>query len=102
MITLNWVKASVECEGCGKPFVVCLDPGDLSPGEDLHDLAREAVLNGNKVDGDIFDAHFSSYQCDMALCPSCTKVADDIETDGDMQPSRDQLIAGLEAALAKR
>lgn len=93
MLVLRWAKASVECEGCGKGFQVFLDPGDLSPGDDLHDLARKAVLNGNRSadDGD----GWTSIQGNRVLCRKCTATVDAYETDGDMQPTREQVDAAL-------
>lgn len=99
MITLQWLRASVECEGCGRTFRVELDPADLHDGMDFHDLVAEAVANGNRCtdDGD----GFTSVQCDLVLCRSCTAIADDIPTPGDRVPTREELVAALEAALAK-
>ena len=93
MLTLNWVKANVECEGCGKGFEVFLDPGDLSPGEDLHDLAREAVVNGNKS-AEAGDG-FTSVQGNLALCRKCSKTVDDFETENDMEPTQEQVRQAL-------
>lgn len=99
MLTLNWVKASVECEGCGRPFEVLLDPGDLSDGMDMHDLAQEAVMNGNK--SALRDDGLTSVQCELALCSKCTKIADAIDTPNDRDPTRLELESALESALAK-
>lgn len=99
MLTLKWVKASIECEGCGKPFEVFLDPGDLDEGMDVHDLAKEAVMNGNK--SALRDGGLTSLQCDMALCAKCTEVADAIDTPGDRIPTKEELETALEAALVK-
>ena len=95
MLILNWVKASIECEGCGKPFSVFLDPGDLEDGMDLHDLAREAVVNGNKS-ADNGDG-FTSVQGGLVLCRSCTQKVDAYETPNDLAPTREQ----VEMALAE-
>ena len=99
MITLKWVKAAIECEGCGKPFSVFLDPGDLDDGMDIHDLAVEAVRNGDKSADD--GSGHTSLQSGLPLCRACTKIADEIDTPGDREPTRAELETALESALAK-
>lgn len=98
MLTLKWVKAAIDCEGCGKPFEVFLDPGDLDEGMDLHDLAHEAVINGNKVadiDAQTDGGMFTSIQGDFVLCPKCTHKAFDIETPNDREPTREEVARAL-------
>lgn len=89
MLTLMWVKAAIECEGCGKPFEVFLDPGDLDPGMDLHDLAREAVVNGNKAATE--GTGHTSIQGDYVLCRACTKRCDEFETPNDRELTHEEV-----------
>lgn len=89
MLTLKWAKAAVECEGCGKTFEVFLDPGDLSDGMDLNDLAKEAVINGNKSTDD--GPGSTSIQGDFVLCRACTKRCDAVDTPNDRNLTREEV-----------
>lgn len=98
MVTrVNWIRAEIECDTCGKPFQIKIDEGWCPPaGWSMHDVAIDSVRSGYTPDGGIL--HTSSVQHDMALCPACTSKADAIGDD-DYQPTRDEVMAATRPAI---
>jgi hypothetical protein len=101
MAYLNWVRACWQCDGCGKNFVVEIDPGWKPPAEwDIDDIAKDAVRGGEVVEmtkhGTIKFGIVgsSSIQHDMVLCRDCTRIADGIGDD-DYRPSKDEILREL-------
>lgn len=92
---VNWMRAEIECDGCGRPFQVKIDEGmSLKTCTDLMDVAEASVRAGYTPNGGIVDT--CSMQHDMALCPACTRKADAIGGDDeDYQPTRDEIIRAV-------
>jgi hypothetical protein len=98
MITVIEIIASVECEGCGKPFAVSLRTDTkLANYRDLPDAVKDAVRCGASVNS---AAGECSILHDLCLCGKCTSITDRIGSD-DVDPSLEETIAALEAALAE-
>lgn len=90
---VNWIRAEIECEGCGKPFQVKFDEGmPLAGYADLIDVAADAVRAGYTPHGGIVDT--CSMQHDMPLCPACTRKTNAIGDD-DYQPTREEILRGI-------
>jgi len=68
------IRATIDCDGCGKQFKVEMDPArrmsEVVPTVD--DAAHDAVAGGIVVDM----PGSCSVQDDKELCPACTKLAD--------------------------
>lgn len=87
---VNWIRAEIECEGCGNPFQVKIDEGmSLDRFGDLMDVAADAVRAGYVPGGGI--VHTCSMQHDMPLCPDCTTKTDAIGDD-DYQPTKAEIL----------
>lgn len=87
---VNWVRAEIECDTCGKPFQVKIDEGMLIGNfDDMMEIAEDAVRAGYTPHGGIVD--MCSMQHDMALCAACTTKVDAIG-DEDYEPTRDEII----------
>lgn len=86
------VRATVECDGCGKQFHSELADlaSEVQAGWSLHELAEDYVRGGNCDEGGV-----SSVQADMHLCPPCTAVADQIGSE-DHMPTRAEINAALD------
>jgi hypothetical protein len=101
-MTLRWLRAAWQCDGCGKDFVVAIDQGRAIPqGWDLMEVARDAIRGGEAVtQTGKHTSHTSgilgscSVQADMNLCPDCTRVADDIGDDN-YSPTKTEIIQAL-------
>lgn len=90
---VNWIRAEIECEGCGKPFQVKFDEGmPLAGYADLIDVAADAVRAGYTPHGGIVDT--CSMQHDMPLCPACTRKTNAIGDD-DYQPTREEILPSV-------
>lgn len=71
------IKAHIECGGCGKPFVVEMDPANMIPDNwTLFDEAVDCVRGGLTRDGGL-----SSVQGGYLLCGTCTHKIDDAVTE---------------------
>lgn len=87
---IEWMRANVQCDGCGNHFVVRVDTGrTIPPGWDLPQIVVEEIRNGDMA------VHAPSYQADMALCTTCTKVADGIGDDDEYQPTREEILRAI-------
>lgn len=98
-MSINVIRASFTCDGCGKPFKVDMDPADkVNPAifPTLYDEAVDYVRGGTTSDGE-----FCSVQDGMHLCGECTSVADQIG-DEDHVPTRDEINAALDRPLPSR
>lgn len=88
---VNWIRAEIECEGCGKPFQVKIDEGtSLDRYGDLVDVAADAVRAGCTPNGGIVET--CSMQHDMPLCPACTSKTDAIGDDDEYQPTKAEIL----------
>lgn len=82
---VEWIKASVQCDACGRHFVQRVDPGRLIPeGWDLMDVIRDEIRGGAL-------SACPSVQVGMVLCATCTTKADAIG-DEDYQPTREEIL----------
>ncbi len=96
---LNWIRASWQCDGCGKDFTVDIDSAWNPPaGWDTTKMAEDAVrhgkvvaVNGNRLVGDS-----SSVQHGLVLCGNCTNIADDIGDDNH-EASREEILGAIGA-----
>src|SRR3546814_12063586 len=82
------IRAAFECDGCGKPFKVDIEPctKNWMRRQDMLSIAENAIRGGLTSDGE-----FCSIQADMHLCGDCTAVADAIRHDADEhQPTDDE------------
>lgn len=94
MATLNWMRACWECDGCGKDFVVEVDPGRSPPKEwDLIEIAKDAVRGGEIVPpkGARLIQGSSSVQRALVLCGDCTRIADAIG-DENYKPTQQEIL----------
>jgi hypothetical protein len=101
-MAIHWIRAAWQCDGCGKDFVVAIDPATKIPeGWDLVEVARDAIRGGEVVTqtgkhttttSGLLGS--SSVQHDMNLCPRCTSIADDIG-DENYQPTKDEIERAL-------
>lgn len=92
---VNWIRAEVECDGCGKPFHVKMDEGrTITRDIDMMDVVADEVRAGYTPNGGIIDT--CSMQHDMALCPACTRKVDAIGDD-DHEPTRDEILRATAA-----
>ena len=84
------IRATVECDGCGKQFHTDMDNADKLPdGWSIYDLVVDYVRGGNCAEGGM-----CSVQHDLDLCPQCTLVADHIG-DEDYKPTRQEITDAL-------
>lgn len=93
-MSISVIRATFECDGCGKPFRVDVDPAVRAwiRRQDVFSIAVDAVRGGTTVEGG-----FCSVQHDMHLCGPCTAVTDNIRPDDhDYAPSRDEIVEALE------
>lgn len=77
-MSLKHIRATFECDGCGRWFLSEMDTADEGA---LFDLAEES-LRGSNFEGYVGHANrdrvgFTSVQAGKHLCPSCTKKVDD-------------------------
>lgn len=78
-MSVDWIRAQIECDGCGSRFLVELDPAYTPPaGWSPHDVAEDAVRGGMRVPqkGEIPITGDTSVQEGRMLCPACTRKAD--------------------------
>jgi hypothetical protein len=88
-VSVRGIRASVECDACGEPFHVDLDPAMEINGASLMDAAEQEIAD---------DFALSSVQDGLHLCQKCTKVADRIGPE-DHQPTRDEILEAVGALL---
>lgn len=89
---VNWIRAEIECAGCGKPFQVSIDTATkLESYGDLMDVAENAVRGGCSISGGFVES--CSIQHDMALCPTCTSKTDRIGDDENYQPTKAEILS---------
>lgn len=105
-MALKWMRACFDCDGCGKDFIVEIDTGQQYDSDDLMDIAENAVRGGDVVimkagrtEYNVGSALIcgSSIQDDMKLCPDCTQIADNIDSDN---PTADEIKHALEKKIA--
>lgn len=73
------VRAAIECDGCGSPFRVEIDPAATGlPEWSIADFAEDAVRGGEVVPEPKrrVDLGSCSVQADKLLCPVCTAQVD--------------------------
>src|SRR3546814_5353981 len=88
-MSISVIRAAFECDGCGKPFKVDIEPSTKNwmRRQDMLSIAENAIRGGMTSDGE-----FCSIQADMHLCGDCTAVADAIRPDEDeYQPTADEI-----------
>src|SRR3546814_14264543 len=75
LMSISVIRAAFECDGCGKPFKVDIEPSTKNwmRRQDMLSIAENAIRGGMTSDGE-----FCSIQADMHLCGDCTAVADAI------------------------
>src|SRR3546814_7393814 len=80
LMSIAVIRAAFECDGCGKPFKVDIEPSTKNwmRRQDMLSIAENAIRGGMTSDGE-----FCSIQADMHLCGDCTAVADAIRPDED-------------------
>ena len=84
------IKATVDCDGCGKQFHTELHNSDELPtGWTLFELAEDYVRGGTCCEGGM-----CSVQQEMHLCPHCTTIADNIG-DEDYKPTRQEIVDAI-------
>lgn len=82
------IKATVECDACGKQFHTELhNDAKLPEGWTLFELSEDYVRGGVCTEGGM-----CSVQADMHLCPACTTKADAIG-DENHRPTRAEIVA---------
>src|SRR3546814_320383 len=89
LMSISVIRAAFECDGCGKPFKVDIEPSTKNwmRRQDMLSIAENAIRGGMTSDGE-----FCSIQADMHLCGDCTAVADAIRPDEDeYQPTADEI-----------
>src|SRR3546814_20918542 len=79
-MSISVIRAAFECDGCGKPFKVDIEPSTKNwmRRQDMLSIAENATRGGITSDGEV-----CSIQADMHLCGDCTAVADAIRPDED-------------------
>ena len=87
-MSIRAVTAKFECDGCGKPFEVYMDPAEEINGASIMQAAEEEVRS----------SLCQSIQADMHLCQDCTRKVD-LLGDGDYQPTRDEIVECLGGTL---
>jgi hypothetical protein len=81
-MSVEAIKAKIECDNCGSQFEVRLDPArNLPSGWSIFDFAEDAVRGGYVVGKSIFDGS-CSVQNDQMLCITCTRAADNQKEPG--------------------
>ncbi|MGI9296389.1 MAG: hypothetical protein ACR2QC_00650 [Gammaproteobacteria bacterium] len=94
-ITIKWIRAAIECDGCGKEFQVELDPSRPSiPNKAMCDAVEVAVADGDILGGGISGC---SKQAGLALCSKCTARITEIG-DVDYLPTDKEIIEVLDMA----
>src|SRR3546814_19852995 len=85
---ISFIRAALECDCCGKPFKVDIEPSTKNwmRRQDMLSIAENAIRGEMTSDGE-----FCSIQADMHLCGDCTAVAAAIRPDEDAyQPPADE------------
>lgn len=104
---LQAIRATFECDGCGRPFVLDMDaarklPADWSLFDDVVDNIRGGIgyrgFADEKRSGRAQDTGLTSVQAGMCLCPICTRKADDAVPDEEDRNATDEEVR---AALAR-
>lgn len=84
------IKAYFDCDGCGAQFGVEMDPARKAwmRRQSLDSMAEDAIRGGSTLAGDS-----CSVQADLHLCPKCTRVADNINSDDEnYSPTREEIL----------
>src|SRR3546814_13908250 len=65
LMSISVIRAAFECDGCGKPFKVDIEPSTKNwmRRQDMLSIAENAIRGGMTSDGE-----FCSIQADMHLC----------------------------------
>jgi len=95
-VSIQLIRATVDCDGCGTQFHTEMDNADdLPDGWSLFDLATDYVRGGVCVEGGL-----CSVQADMHLCPTCTTAVDGIG-DENHRPTRAEIVTALDVMAAR-
>lgn len=106
-MSLMHIRAQFQCDGCGRAFIVEMDPTDkMSADWTIFDNAVEYVRGGpilkyleskkNEAPGML-----ASVQADQHLCPGCTYKVD-AYMDDVVKQDRDATPEEIEKALQRR
>lgn len=103
MAVIN-IKATIECEGCGKQFRIELDPASEPTNHHYpswFDMVRGHLHGGSICEGLKGESiiGFSSVQSDVILCPPCTALVDDVVIE-DRDATEDEIRRAVDAARA--
>src|SRR3546814_13752860 len=96
-MSISVIRAAFECDGCGKPFKVDIEPSTKNwmRRQVMLSIAENAIRGGMTRDGE-----FCSIQADLHLCGDCPAVADAIWPDDDeYKPTSDELKRKLGAII---
>lgn len=88
-MAIRKVEAEVECDGCGGPFTVDLDPADTL------DDGRVSILD--YIEDIVNGLPWCSIQGEHWLCRRCTAKVDEAFEDGE-SPTHEQVAAALNKA----
>lgn len=94
-MSISVIRATFECDGCGKQFRVDMDPARRAweRRQDVFSIAVDAIRGGTASDGG-----FCSVQAELHLCGECTEVADAIKPElEDYQPTREEILEAVGA-----
>jgi len=74
---LKSIKATFNCDCCGKDFTVRVDPAYVPPVNwSLYDIAEDSIRGGNGYEGPGDKGYWGSVEGDKQLCAECTKKGD--------------------------
>ena len=100
-MSLMHIRAQFQCDGCGRGFIVEMDPGtSIPPDWTLFDEAVDCVRGGNVlrfVDqkrDEPAGGIFCTVQADQHLCPGCTFKVDEFVTE-DRNATADEIKKAL-------
>lgn len=95
-MSLVTVRATYDCDGCGKQFRVEMDPSAMRPkGMSLFDEAEDYLRGGCGTEGMPAVVH------DMHLCHDCARIAALVGPDGGGYAPKPQIVAAIEKAARK-
>src|SRR3546814_13031400 len=87
-MSISVIRAAFECDGCGKPFKVDIEPSTKNwmRRQDILSIAENAIRGGMTSVGEL-----CSIKADMHFIGDCNAVADGIRSDEDgCQPTDDK------------
>ena len=106
IMTLQAIKATFACDGCGRRFTMDIDPAsEVRLGSQLFEHVEDA-LRGGEFNGYVGGSHREAAQSTYStscqhgkhLCPSCTEAVDNEVPEGE---DRNANARELSNALAK-